>query len=156
MASLIRGKGTLVDFGCGEQKLRNHLPVGTTYLPTDYTLRSADTLVIDFNDIERQSVKGDIAFMSGFIEYLERPIEFLEELAVLNYQEIVLSYCLLESVPSIARRAQLGWKNHLSMVQIITVLLQSFVITDIRVVNGNTILRAQLKNNLYENQVLFC
>ncbi len=141
MASLISIRGCLVDFGCGNQSLRDYLPDGVSYVPVDYTPRSTDTVVIDFNAIGACPIKGDIAFASGFLEYLVDPERFLNQLASLGYQQIVLSYCLIEKVSCLEQRRSLGWKNDMSLRAVLNSLLGDFALTKMREHGKNTILR---------------
>jgi hypothetical protein len=93
MAAMIKGRGRLVDFGCGQQHLRKHLPPGTEYVPVDYASRSPDTIVADFNVLPYQRIDGQIAFISGFLEYVQDAPSFIRHIKGLSYQEIVMSYC---------------------------------------------------------------
>lgn len=146
MAGMIRCKGRLVDYGCGQQYLRKHLPLGTEYVPVDYTSRSPDTVVADFNKLPYPKIDGQIAFISGFLEYLEDAPSFIRQIKELSYQEIVMSYCTVESVSSLDERTRLGWKNHLDLRRLLNEFLGSFNLHDIGSVTKNTILRFERRN----------
>ena len=141
MAGMIKRKGRLVDFGCGQQHLRKHLPAGTEYVPVDYASRSPDTIVADFNKLPYPKIDGQIAFISGFLEYVEDAPAFIRHIKGLSYQEIVMSYCSVESVSSLEERAKLGWKNHLDLRRLLNEFLGAFSLHEIGAVTKNTILR---------------
>jgi hypothetical protein len=145
VARMIQCKGRLVDYGCGRQHLRNHLPPLTQYVPVDYTSRSPDTIVADFNQLPYPDIDGEIAFISGFLEYMQDAPAFIRHIKKLSYQEVVLSYCCVESVGSLDERAKLGWKNHLSLRSLLSEFLDAFNLHQIGSVTKNTILRFERK-----------
>jgi hypothetical protein len=145
LAGMIKCKGRLVDYGCGRQHLRNHLPPGTRYIPVDYTSRSPDTIVADFNKLPYPEIDGDIAFISGFLEYVEDAPAFIRQIKRLSYQEIVMSYCVMESVGSSEERGGLGWKNHYLLGSLLREFLDAFSLHEIGFITKNTLLRFERK-----------
>ena len=145
LARMIQCKGRLVDYGCGRQHLRNHLPPQTQYVPVDYTSRSPDTIVADFNKLPYPDIDGEIAFISGFLEYMQDAPAFICHIKKLSYQEVVMSYCCIESVSSLEERAKLGWKNHFSLRSLLGEFLDGFNLHEIGSVTKNTILRFERK-----------
>ncbi len=145
MAAMIKGRGRLVDFGCGQQHLRKHLPPGTEYVPVDYASRSPDTIVADFNVLPYQRIDGQIAFISGFLEYVQDAPSFIRHIKGLSYQEIVMSYCALDSVASLEERNKLGWKNHFELRPLLAEFLDSFNLRQVGFVTKNTILAFERK-----------
>jgi hypothetical protein len=141
LAGMVRCKGRLVDFGCGRQLLRKHLPAGTEYIPVDYISRSPDTIVADFNAVPYPNIDGQIAFISGFMEYLRDAPSFIRQIKELSYQEIVMSYCTVESVSSLDERSKLGWKNHFELRGLLSEFLDTFSLHQIGAVTKNTLLR---------------
>jgi hypothetical protein len=145
LAGMIKCKGRLVDYGCGKQHLRKHLPLDIQYIPVDYKSRSPDTIIADFNIVPYPKIDAEIAFISGFLEYVRDAPAFIRHIGRLSYREIVMSYCPLESVSSLDERMQLGWKNHFSLSQLLREFLGEFNLHCIGCVSKNTILRFERK-----------
>lgn len=146
LAGLIQGKGKLVDYGCGRQYLRQHLPLGVQYIPVDYTSRSQDTIIADFNKTPYPRIDGNTAFISGFLEYLHDAPAFIRHLKQLSYEEVVMSYCTIESAISMEERVKLGWKNHLSLAGLLKEFLDAFNLHSIGAIPKTTILRLERKS----------
>jgi hypothetical protein len=145
LAGMIKGKGRLVDYGCGQQHLRKHLPSNVQYIPVDYKTRSPDTIVADFNNVPYPKIDGEIAFISGFLEYLQDLPSFVRHIEQLSYREIVTSYCTLEAVSSMDERNKLTWKNHLGLSQLLSEFLRGFNLHQIKSHGRNSILRFERK-----------
>jgi hypothetical protein len=145
LAKMIQGKGRLVDFGCGRQYLRKHLPGEVQYIPVDYKTRSPDTIVADFNNLPYPRIDAEIAFISGFLEYVRDVPSFIRHLEQLSYREIVMSYCTLETITSLDERIALGWKNHLSLSDLLTEFLRAFNLHQIGCFSRNALFRFERK-----------
>jgi hypothetical protein len=146
LARMIKCKGRLVDYGCGQQHLRKHLPLGTQYVPVDYTSRSPDTIVADFNKLPYPQIDGQIAFISGFLEYMQNAPSFIGHIKRLSYQEVVMSYCCVEGISSLDERTRLGWKNHLSLSELLSEFLGPFHLAEIGSLPKTAILRFERKS----------
>jgi hypothetical protein len=147
IAGLIKNKGRVVDFGCGRQYLRKHLPPGCEYIPVDYISRSPDTIVADFNAVPYPKIDGDTAFISGFLEYMADAPAFIKHIASLSYREIVMSYCSRDSISDMKVRTDLGWKSHLTIKELLGEFLKYFNLHVIDASIGQTeILRFERKS----------
>lgn len=62
---------SFIDFGAGAEYLRKILDDGAVYYPVDYVRRSDRTILCDLNKGEFPEVKADVAFMAGFLGYME-------------------------------------------------------------------------------------
>lgn len=118
MAKYIPANSTVIDLGSGKEWLREFLPQNCHYVAVDYLDRGTKNLVCDFNKKEFPNIKGDIAFISGCLEYIENPNWFIEQVSQSN-SKIILSYNTTEMVSNIIERNQLAWKNHLSEKELI-------------------------------------
>ena len=137
----------MVDYGCGKQHLRKYLPPESKYIPVDYISRSADTIVADFNQKPPPIIDGDVAFISGFLEYVEDVPAFIGLISSLSYREIVMSYCTTELIPRMEERKKLGWKNHLNLKDFLAEWLKTFNLHDIgTATNGSPIFRFERKS----------
>jgi len=145
LARMIKRKGRLVDYGCGQQYLRKHLPSEIQYIPVDYTSRSPDTIVADFNKSPYPKIDGEIAFISGFLEYMQDASAYIKHIKRLSYQEIIMSYCTIESVSALEERTKLGWKSHLTLKNLLEEFLDEFSLHEIGSITKNTILRFERK-----------
>jgi hypothetical protein len=99
----------VADFGCGRQELRALLPSGWTYVPYDWTPRSADTRICD---LQRELPEGtqDVIFMLGVLEYLPDPARLLTH-ALTQARWTVFS-CFCGWSPW--RAWKQGWRGQLS------------------------------------------
>ena len=119
MAGLIsKDSVSVMDLGCGTQKLKNFIRSDIDYIGVDYTERDKSTVVCDFNKKEFPAYRVDTIFVSGCLEYIEDVEWFVEKISEHTKKELVLSYCPLEYVSDIRERRKIGWKNHMSMTQL--------------------------------------
>jgi len=113
MAKLIPPGTTVLEFGAGSMTLKNYLPKGCKYIPSDLVDRGSGTVVCDLNGRELPEFPPhDVVFFSGVLEF----VYDLDRLADHNSHYcniIVASYsCVAEeqAVNKRARRAA-GWVN---------------------------------------------
>jgi hypothetical protein len=128
----------IYDLGCGTQFLRKLIFQNEiNYIPVDYTLRSSDTIVCDFNSGEFPEFifENSLAFMSGLFEYIIDVYSFLSKLK--NFEHICLSYCSTNFYPDINVRKSYGWKNHFSVEEILEIFQK----------NGYALISKDLINN---------
>jgi hypothetical protein len=130
----------IVDFGCGMMWLEQYLNSFHIYVPVDYIKRDDRTIVVDLNVYPFPVIEGDIAFLSGILEYIVDIDKFYNEIVQNEYKMIVLSYCTLEKNNNINARHMLNWKSHLSIFTLIYIFTQDYVLSIIDDYNNNTIL----------------
>jgi hypothetical protein len=106
-----------MDLGCGKMWLHIFL-VSCKYFPVDYCQRGEDTIVCDFNKGEFPNLDVDVAFVSGCLEYVEKPQWFINQIARCA-RGCVISYCVTEAFPDPIQRSAMGWKSSFSTAQII-------------------------------------
>ncbi len=120
MAIFIDAGEVVVDLGCGQQHLRNLIPPDCEYIPVDYTSRTTDTLVCDFNCYKFPAVFVDVAFVSGVLEYVLDVDWFIERCTNQSETKVVISYCCWDgSAVSLRARNQNHWVNRLTEDEVI-------------------------------------
>ena len=146
MASHIRRPSSVADFGCGMMWLETCLPPGSIYLPVDYVRRDERTIVVDLNRDPFPAVTGDVAFMSGVLEYVADVEGFAGNLEKAGFKKIILSYCTLEKRSDMNGRTSLNWVSHKSLFDLLPIFLGGYNLSAIDDVNDNTILVFDRKN----------
>jgi hypothetical protein len=141
MASYIDKTGTVADFGCGMMWLEQFLAPGNVYLPIDYIRRDERTLVVDFNNDPFPKISGEVAFLSGSLEYVKDIKGFLRNLMNAGFPEIVISYCTIDKYPDMRARRALNWVSHESIFSILEIFCEQYSLAKIdNSVEANTIL----------------
>ena len=72
-ASFIPAGSRVLDLGCGAMPLREHLPEGCSYTPSDIWKRHPDIVPADLNKGEFPDGEWDVIAMLGVAAYLETP-----------------------------------------------------------------------------------
>lgn len=120
IAGLIPPESSVLEFGAGRLVLRNHLPPGCTYLPSDVVDRGAGTIVCDLNrSFPSLSQRFTHAVFSGVLEYLSDiglVVNFLKNHA----DTIIASYSSVNKLSDYITRRRHGWINHLTEDQLIS------------------------------------
>jgi hypothetical protein len=108
----IRAGSSVLDLGSGAQSLRGLLPADCEYQPCDIVDSGPGVLRCDFNrDIwPRVSKRYDVVVVSGVMEYLERPRDFLARVVTLG-DRILLTHAYRDIDDPTPRRM---WKTHLT------------------------------------------
>lgn len=71
LSSFIRPNDkSIIDFGAGAEYLRKIIDKNIEYYPIDYVKRSERTILCDLNKDELPVITADVAFMAGFLEYM--------------------------------------------------------------------------------------
>jgi hypothetical protein len=113
IASLIPARSTVLEFGAGQQVLRQMLSADCEYIPSDLVERTPGTLICDLNSAKLPTIpRHDVAVFSGVLEYVHdvaRAIDFAGHGA----KVIVASYVSADAVPSRFDRLANGWVNAL-------------------------------------------
>ncbi len=116
---------SVVDLGCGKCWLKDILPADVKYIGVDYKPREcANNIVCDFNAGEFPDVFADVIFCSGVLEYIEELPTFVDNICAIT-NRVILSYCSTDFHGDLRFRKYLGWKNHLSSIDMITLFLKN-------------------------------
>jgi hypothetical protein len=83
---------SVVDAGCGEQYLRSLLPANVDYTGLDLYPHCASTILCDFNKGQFPSVRADVIFLAGIIEYICDVDRFIAEVCERAEKWIAVSY----------------------------------------------------------------
>lgn len=120
MSNYIKPGETVLDLGCGKMWLKEYLKQDNLYIGVDYKVRGENTLLCNFNLKEFPKFKVDISFVSGTLEYINNLGWFIGQISYYS-NSCVASYCATNHFPDIKFRKKLGWVNHLSDEEIISV-----------------------------------
>jgi len=112
MARFIAPGESIIDLGCGKMWLKSLLK-DNVYHGVDYTQRSENTVVANFNRHEYPDILADVAFVSGTLEYVEDYEWFVGQVCSRS-KRCIVSYCTLECYPALKTRRRKAWKSHLS------------------------------------------
>lgn len=116
MAKLVPPNSRVLEFGAARMVLRDHLPEGCVYIPSDLVDRGPGTLVCDLNSPNWPALPDvDVIFFAGVLEYLSDVQGVLARLKPLC-KTIVTSYEVnWQPTPQTLKvRTKLGWINHMS------------------------------------------
>ncbi|MBN8487327.1 MAG: hypothetical protein J0M20_06335 [Burkholderiales bacterium] len=121
LAGHVAPGSAVIEFGCGDMALRDMLPPGCHYQPSDIVARSADSLVIDLDgELPSQLPRHyEVAVLSGVLEYVRDPAHALRW-ATSVADQVLFSYATLEDFPDLDKRHRIyGWFNHLNHLQVL-------------------------------------
>jgi coenzyme F420-reducing hydrogenase beta subunit len=138
---------SVVDFGAGVMFLETLLPKEISYYPMDYIKRSEKTIVCNINKKEFPNIHADVAFISGFLEYVEDTDWFFYELAE-YFSKIILSYsvCRQGTKEDIDRRKSRAWVSHLTQNALIFSMHKNGFLADVQsTLNVNQVFLVFLK-----------
>lgn len=120
MAQWVPPHSRVLEFGAARMVLRDHLPEGCVYIPSDVVDRGAGTMVCDLNSADWPKFpEVDVIFFAGVLEYLTDVRSVLARLEPLC-RTMVISYAVhwYDSAESVKIRTDLGWINHLTWPQL--------------------------------------
>ena len=107
LATMIPANSDVIEFGAGNQNLKNYLSENCTYQPSDLVSRSEQTLICDLNKPININLKTyDTAVFSGVLEYVYDIDKVFEQLNG-EINRVVLSYACKDSFTE--NRERLGW-----------------------------------------------
>ena len=123
MSAYIESDASVLDVGCGQCWLKEYLAPSNAYTGIDYVDRG-DNLVFDFNSGDAYpSLRADIGFCSGVLEYVEEPGKFVHWIASVS-RKCIVSYCLVEDFPDTRTRRKLAWKNDLDRRKLVNLFAE--------------------------------
>lgn len=116
LAGYIEPGSRIIEFGAGNMALKNSLPSGCSYTPSDIYQRSDEVIVCDLNkpvliDLSRY----DTAVFSGVLEYVYDIDEVFNQLKPF-VKNVVLSYSCSDL--SDANRLERGWLSDYSQTEL--------------------------------------
>lgn len=117
LASMIFDDEAIVaDYGCGNQRLRDYLHKGLTYMPFDLVARDDRVRKIDFNAEEYNLPIAKYAVFSGTLEYVYDLPRLFSKLSSRS-EWVICSYSPVDPKgrQSITGRESKSWVNHLSV-----------------------------------------
>jgi len=119
MAALIPENSSVLEFGAGRMILKQHLPPGCRYTPSDLVDRGENTLVIDLNGKQLGDIPAtDVAVFSGVLEYINDVPRLIRKLSQ-NTGLVIASYATTEKESSRVKRRAQGWVNDYSHAQLL-------------------------------------
>jgi len=150
MSELIEEEKEVMDLGCGKMWLKGYLSDDIKYSGCDYVKRDDDTIVCDFNQGQFPFNAVELIFVSGCLEYVENVEWFIESIAK-HCSSLIISYCTVELNPDINARKSLGWKNHLTLQQLLEILLLNgfALFRIISAIDGNIVLKLRITTKRY-------
>lgn len=83
---------SVIDFGAGEEYLKNFLNSDVKYIPTDYVARSENTLVYDFNKDPFPNISADVSVLNQILYYPKDWKIFLENVCNSTRHSIVIYF----------------------------------------------------------------
>ena len=122
IAQLIQVGTSVIEFGAGKLLLKDLLPQGCSYTPSDLFDRGYGTIVCDLNGKSLPSFPSyDVAVFSGVLEYIYDVPRLILHLS--NYVDtIIASYAILERNEN---RRVYGWVNDFSAAEFIEIFENS-------------------------------
>lgn len=116
LATMVKSKTILIEFGAGNMSLKKMLPEGCSYTPSDIYARTPEILVCDLNEnIPFDLTKYDTAVFSGVLEYVYDVDKVFRQLSN-SIDNIVLSYACSDI--SKANRLKSGWLSDYSKLEL--------------------------------------
>lgn len=127
MGALVSAGDSILEFGAGRMVLRDHIPPGCAYTPSDIVDRGAGTVVCDLNGPLPDFAPHDVAVFSGVLEYVNNVPRLIEHLADVA-KTIVVSYAVVDSNPD-GRRSH-GWVNDYTSEQFVSLFSRAGFVCD--------------------------
>lgn len=140
MAGLIPPGSDVIEFGAARLVLRDHLPAGCTYQPSDIIDRGEDMLVCDLNrGMPVLPRRYTHAVFSGVLEYV-RDVPALAGFLSGQVDHVVASYATWEEFSHYLSRLRWNWVNHYRSAEFVEVFEEAgFVLNTCRSWNRQSI-----------------
>lgn len=110
----------VLDLGAGAQALRQLLPAGCRYIPSDLVARTPDTLVADLNRGDFPTCRCDVITALGVLEYIHRLDLLLARMRQAAPRAIVSYSAVVGGEP--ADRLKHGWMNSFTQPALIEII----------------------------------
>ena len=124
IASLIPPGSSVLEFGAGRMVLRDYLPEGCLYTPSDIIDRGSNTIVCDFNAESLYDFPPhDAAIFSGVLEYVNDVPRLVTHLSKV-VRIIIVSYAVTDYESNQIYRRAHGWVNDYSLSELENIFLQ--------------------------------
>ena len=125
MATLIKPGAVVLEFGAGRMLLRDSLPEGCKYVPSDLVDRGNGTIVCDLNAkwLPEFPRDCDTAVFSGVLEYVHDVQRIISHISFV--QTVVASYVVTDIKPNRLARLASGWVNDYSSAGIKEIFLKA-------------------------------
>lgn len=132
-AALIPPGSHVLDVGAGSMILREFLPAGCRYTPSDIHDRGDGCIVADLNRSEFPPGRYDVVTMVGVLEYVFDP-RFALRCAARSASQVILTYNWFEAdtAETLAVRQTRGWISHLTAPALeAEIFAAGLIITDV-------------------------
>ena len=114
MSKYVAPGESVFEFGAGRCHLREMLPEGCSYTPSDIVERDPGTYVCDLNHQPLPVFpRHDVAVCSGVLEYVHDLDPVAAALAK-SFDRLIVSYADIDRNPKKSKRIRNGWFNHLT------------------------------------------
>jgi len=125
IATLIKPGASVLEFGSGRMLLRDLLPEGCRYVPSDLVDRGNGTIVCDLNAKVLPEFPGycDTAVFSGVLEYVHDVQRIISHISFVEI--VVASYVVTDIKPNRLARLASGWVNNYSSTEIKELFLKA-------------------------------
>lgn len=122
IAKLIPPEVSVIEFGAGRMTLKQNLPPGCSYTPSDIVDRGGGTFVCDLNGNTLPDFPPHaMAVFSGVLEYVHDVPHLIAHLSA-NIPTIIASYAIADTNPR-NRRAN-GWVNDYTAEQFVAIFMK--------------------------------
>lgn len=112
---------SVIEFGAGRMVLKDSLPLGCSYTPSDIVDRGEGTIVCDLNhSVLPDFLPYDVAIFSGVLEYVNDVPRLIFHLSNRS-NVIVASYAVTDYNNNLINRRASGWVNDLSSNEFIKI-----------------------------------
>lgn len=81
---------SVIDFGAGDCYLKQCLPPGVRYIPTDYVARTPEHIKFDFNSDPFPSIRADVCFLGFMLHYAKDWKNFLRSVCQAANNKVII------------------------------------------------------------------
>lgn len=125
IAFLITPRSSVLEFGAGRMVLRDFLPEGCTYTPSDIVDRGSNTIVCNLNaECLYDFPYHDVAVFSGVLEYVNDVPSLISHISKIA-RTVIASYAVTDYKSNKNIRLANGWVNDYSLSELENVFLQN-------------------------------